>query len=147
MSNQDVAHLRALAEKMHDDAVFEESKRLLRVSKMPSGRLMARCSSCPKDIMDARKFGVWAFYSSTTTLTFGDAVEWFAAHRATDIHRWYADQESPAPFVHVRSTAARKKQKKQARKERERAARPSPMDRLRDDLSRLVVSSASERDT
>lgn len=138
MSHQDVADIQALAEKMRDDAVFEESKRFLRVRTMTSGRLLAECASCPKNVRDVRKYGVWAFYTSTTVPEFRDAVTWFAAHRATDLHRWYADQDSPAPFEYVCSTAKRKKRKQAVRKERERAARPSPMEELTSDLARLA---------
>lgn len=138
MSNQDAAHIRVLAERMRDDAAFEESRRHLRVVTLESGRLLARCASCPKDVRDLRKYGVWAFYSSTSVTAFWDAVEWFMAHRATDIHRWYADQDSPARFEHECSTAKRRKLKQVARTA---PSRDEQLATLARDLSALIPAS------
>lgn len=116
MGFQDATDVRVLAERAINEAIRDEMRRSLYVARLPSGKqVLGRCKVCPLSVRDSRRYGVWAFYSSTTLGTVGDVIEWFIAHRATDLHRWYADGNGPERFPFECSTAKKWEQRRSAR--------------------------------
>ena len=114
MTQEDLLHIKELAEQMQRDQLRAARYELLRVRRTRGG-LLAVCRACPEAVRDSRRFGVWAFYSSTTVQTPAGAVAWFDAHRQTEMHEWYEEQDrgvERVPFEHVKPVPFGRRRKK-----------------------------------